>query len=446
MFDWFVKQNWLKVIYYVFQDYLWTQFFPSYMFANDIYDLHRVDNIYSTISNSSNITNLYIHIPFCKTRCKYCHCFSLLNSNDEYEKYIVYLLKEIDLLIKRIWKWKKIDSIFIWWWTPNILWSKLLQKLLHKIKQSFDLTQIKQYNIDLNPYFLNNDIIKLLSDYWINRCTYAVQSFNKEVLEKNARYYKKNINHKNNIIKLKQNWISVNIDLMVGIDYQTLETCILDIKYSQELKVDNISLNYFIQSYNTNYNLTLKNIKLIGEVKKYFNDFIYKKYNKNSNFQEDNYLGRDVNLIWIWNWAITHIFWKMICYNLWNLENYYEDIDNKSFINKKIKFLSKKDEMIKFIWLNLIYGIDKNKFFILFWEDIWKIFKEELNYLESKKIIKINEEFIKPIVSNLKLYIYISIFLRDYIDCLSLKWDLLFYRKNIIKFFLQNWEKIDEDY
>jgi coproporphyrinogen III oxidase-like Fe-S oxidoreductase len=74
-----------------------TQFFPSKFFANDIVNESELFKIYNkSIQNSIN--NLYIHIPFCKTGCYYCHCFKYVGDQykDDYLKYIDYLIKEID--------------------------------------------------------------------------------------------------------------------------------------------------------------------------------------------------------------------------------------------------------------------------------------------------------------------------------------------------------------
>jgi len=446
MFDKFVWNNWLKIIHSVFEDYLWTQFFPSLKFVNDKYEKEKINNIYSSISYNSNLNNLYIHIPFCKTKCTYCHCYTSLDGEKSYNIYMSYLLKEIEQITKKIWKKIFLDSIFIWWWTPNIVWAKLLDKLFKKISDSFYLSSIKQFNIDLNPYFLDLETIKVLSNYWVNRCTYAIQSFKKDILSKNSRFYKNEVNHQENINNLRKNWILVNIDLMIWISWQTLKSCISDIEYARELNADNISLNYFIQSNNVHYKIDEKNIKLITDVKKYYNNYIYKTYNNDSNFQEENYLANKVDLIWIWNWSITHIYWKCICYNMWDLNDYYDDIDNQTWKNKKIKYLAIKDEMIKFIWLNLIYKIDRDRFINLFWKDIIVFFKNEINYLESKKIIKITEKYIESLVSNFKLYLYLSILLKEYLTWVTLSNNTAFQKENIKKFFLKNWEKIDEDY
>ena len=148
MFDKFIQKNWLKIINTVFKDYLWTQFFPPLKFANNSFDTKKHKEIYKSLWENNNIKSLYIHIPFCKTKCIYCHCYTSLEWNESYEKYINYLLKEIKITTSLIWKKINLNSIFIWGGTPNIIWNKLLEKLLKSINSNFNLSNLKQFNID----------------------------------------------------------------------------------------------------------------------------------------------------------------------------------------------------------------------------------------------------------------------------------------------------------
>lgn len=446
MFSDFVKNNALKTVNAVFEDYLGTQFFPPMQFAIDRFDAEKFTLTYQKIASNNHIKNLYIHIPFCKTRCTYCHCYTSLESGDKYEEYIDYLIKEIEIKRRILWQKIQIDSIFIGWGTPNIIGDKLLKKLLIWLAENFDLTKIQQYNIDLNPYFLTKDTIKVLSDYWVNRCTYAIQSFDREVLRKNSRYSDINTNHKDNIQSLQNSGIVVNIDLMVWIKGQTLRTCVSDIDYAHELKADNISLNYFIQSSNVHYQIDNENIQLINKVKKYYNHTIYHIYNSAENFQEENYLSNKVDLIGIGNGSISHIYWEFILYNMWTNKEYYSDIDNWTYKIQKIKYLTSRDQMIKFIWLNLIYGLDIIKFKEEFWVNILEEFREEFKFLVAQRIVEFTWNTIKPIVSNIRLYLSLSVFLREYIIWVDFPHNDEFVRKNITKFFLPTGEKIDEDY
>jgi coproporphyrinogen III oxidase-like Fe-S oxidoreductase len=94
------KQNalFMPIVSRVFSDYMGTQFFPSESLMIDNNDDLKVKNILKNCYSDDKVNNLYIHIPFCKSKCYYCHCFKYI-SNDKtfYDKYLDYLEKEMQI-------------------------------------------------------------------------------------------------------------------------------------------------------------------------------------------------------------------------------------------------------------------------------------------------------------------------------------------------------------
>lgn len=117
MYEKFVSDNWIFLLENIFKDYLWTQFFPSKFLCKDTYNYSKIKDIYIKIfKENQNINNLYIHIPFCKTKCFYCHCFTHVWENfiNDYDNYIDYLIKELQIIIWFSNDKIKLNSIFIW--------------------------------------------------------------------------------------------------------------------------------------------------------------------------------------------------------------------------------------------------------------------------------------------------------------------------------------------
>lgn len=440
----FIKEKSIFILNDIFKDYLWTQFFPSKFLCNDSYDFNLINKILKTSFNDNKINNLYIHIPFCKTRCYYCHCFTHIWKIWYYDKYLDYLIKHLKIILKSH-NIISLNSIYIWWWTPNIIWYKNLEKLFNFIFKNFETKDLKQFNIDLNPYVLDIDTIKVLGKYGVTRCTYAIQSFNKEVLNLNSRYNLENFDYAKDILYLKKENIKINIDLMVWIKWQNFDICKEDILKSVNLKVDNISLNYFIQSENVNYVIDDEKKQLIFDIKIFFNKIINSKFNKSLNEQEETYIRENVNLIWIWNWSISHFHWKIIWYNNFLIDEYFEKID-KNIIFSDLKYLNLDLELVKYLFFNLVFWVDKkyiDKKFGWFWK-----LEEKIKFLINKNILYFDWDILKSKVNNFKLYLYSTIFIYDLIDE-KYKFNnedknkIIF---NLKKFFLDNWEKLDEDY
>lgn len=444
------KQNalFMPIVSRVFSDYMGTQFFPSEsLMIDDSNDL-KTKEILKKCYEDDKVNNLYVHIPFCKSKCYYCHCFKYI-SNDKslYDKYLDYLEREAKLHYSLNWKKIKVDSIFIGWGTPNILNLSQFERLFDIIDKYFDKEKCKQYNIDLNPYVFEERQIEIMKKYGVGRCTYAIQSLDRGILNDNHRYNSET-NHTENITKLKEAWIEVNVDLMIWIESQTYKSCEADIDWVLKMNPDNISLNYFIQSDNVDYVVNDEKLALIDKVKKKYNKYIYSEFNKTENYQEGAYLRYErVNLIWIWAWAISHIF-EWVSFTCNDIEKYFDFIDNWEIPALKVKFLDKKWEALKYLWKNIVFWIDEEHFKEFFWISVKELFPYEMAYLYKKWVLKNRWKYIVSNLSDRETYINFWIFFKEILPDFykKNKIDLSFEVNRLKKFFINTWEKLDEDY
>lgn len=141
--------------------------------------------------------SLYIHIPFCNKKCKYCsfNIFPVENI-DNYQKiidnYISSLEKEIDFYSDYFWD-QEIKSIYFWWGTPNKIWSKNIIKIIDKIKARFNLENLSELSLEFNPYPQDEiyETIKALNKKYksVSRLRYSfwIQSFDNEILQESWR-------------------------------------------------------------------------------------------------------------------------------------------------------------------------------------------------------------------------------------------------------------------
>ncbi len=193
--------------------------------------------------------SLYIHIPFCKSHCRYCQYSTIINpSLEEMDIYLEYLEKEI-----AIWKDKqKIsffspNSILIGGGTPSFLAPKQLARLLNIIYQEFDLNLCRQFSIEADPKTLCGPIggerLRILKDFKVERICLGAQSFNDEVLRQMGRYHDSN-DIKEAISQIKEiGFADLSIDLICGYPGGTLE---------QLIETLEVMLSFDIQSYQIN--------------------------------------------------------------------------------------------------------------------------------------------------------------------------------------------------
>lgn len=152
--------------------------------------------------------SVYIHIPFCKQKCKYCSFISFANIN-KIEEYINSLLKEIDYYYKG----EALNTLYFGGGTPSLIRPELLKKIINK----FNLSKNCEITLELNPDDANFNYLKDLYEIGINRLSIGSQTFNDEVLKLIGR------RHNSSQIKLavklakEAGFKNISLDLIYGL-------------------------------------------------------------------------------------------------------------------------------------------------------------------------------------------------------------------------------------
>lgn len=183
---------------------------------------------------------IYIHIPFCLSKCFYCNFLSKCNaSNQEINKYIDYLILEISNFSKYF-KDKTINSIYIGGGTPNLIDSKLILKVLNTIYDLYNLEENAEITIEGNPCFVNKQKLLDYKQIGINRLSFGVQSLNSKVLKVLGRRH--NSKQAISCVKLAKTlgFKNISCDLLIGATNSKLDL-LKDIKKLNKLGVNHIS-------------------------------------------------------------------------------------------------------------------------------------------------------------------------------------------------------------
>lgn len=118
---------------------------------------------------------LYIHIPFCASKCGYCAFTSFVGEEANFESYIEALCVDLEQSLKA--KYYHLNSIFIGGGTPNLLDSKFYQKIFTLIEQYAHIEQDCEISLEANVNLLNKQWCKDLRALGANRLSVGVQSF-----------------------------------------------------------------------------------------------------------------------------------------------------------------------------------------------------------------------------------------------------------------------------
>lgn len=199
-------------------------------------DIFLTELLFST----SNQLAVYIHIPWCVTKCPYCDFNShKLRNTDVFEDYLQAVINDINT--SNIEQYKDISSIFFGGGTPSLFPAKYIEKILLTLQNKKRFAANIEITLEANP---NSSDFKKFNDFrnaGINRISIGAQSFNDDMLKKLGRAHA--------AIEIPQafeaarqaNFDNINIDIMHGLPEQSLNSAILDLKRAISLAPDHIS-------------------------------------------------------------------------------------------------------------------------------------------------------------------------------------------------------------
>lgn len=185
------------------------------------------------------MASLYIHIPFCKSRCIYCDFYSTTNI-DLQTAYTQQLCNEIDIR-KEYLGTNQLDTIYIGGGTPSILTTDNLKQIINKINSIFVLAPNYEFTIEANPGDISIDILRKWHSFGINRLSIGVQTFDNKLLKFLNRRH--NSSQAQEAVKLaqKSGFKNISIDLIYGIPNQSNAMVNNDLATAINLNVSHIS-------------------------------------------------------------------------------------------------------------------------------------------------------------------------------------------------------------
>jgi oxygen-independent coproporphyrinogen-3 oxidase len=130
-------------------------------------------------SMNNKIPGLYIHIPFCRSKCPYCDFYSS-TSLSSVPEFLEALYKEMERYSKRF---NLFDTVYIGGGTPSLLNPQQLKNILTKATENFNLLSNTEMTIETNPADLNRSLLESMLESGINRINIGIQSFDEKVLD-----------------------------------------------------------------------------------------------------------------------------------------------------------------------------------------------------------------------------------------------------------------------
>lgn len=163
---------------------------------------------------------IYIHLPFCKSKCQYCDFNSCANVDESVIfSYLTALNREIRFA-GEAYKKAVIDTVYIGGGTPSLLDGARIASIARVLGESFDLSCAKEFTIECNPESIDEEKLRIYKDAGINRISIGVQSLDDANLRSVGRLHDSACAI-DKIKLVKKYFDNVSCDVIVGLPYDT---------------------------------------------------------------------------------------------------------------------------------------------------------------------------------------------------------------------------------
>lgn len=359
-----------------------------------------------------NEIGIYIHIPFCKSKCYYCDFTSFSNKENKVKNYIECLKKEI---INKSTSKYIVKTIYIGGGTPSHISEEYIEDIISTIKKNYKIYSQAEITIEINPGTANSEKLEKYYKLGINRLSIGLQSSNNNILKSIGRIH--TYKHYEETVKLakKIGFDNINSDIIIGLPNQTVEDVKDSINKMTRLELTHVSVYSLIVEYETilSKKLQSKEIELPSEeeertmywnTKNMLEEAGYIHY-EISNFAKQGFMSKH-NLD-CWNQREYLGFGlgassykdKIRYSNINNLEEYINNIESDNI--EKNSIIEEKqtiqDQMNEYMILGLrkINGVSIDEFKNKFKKNPIELYNEALEKLHQNSLTEIKDNYIK---------------------------------------------------
>lgn len=239
---------------------------------------------------------IYVHIPFCKSKCKYCNFTSYVGCENLMDDYLKSIVNEI---VTRKSSDVEIDTIYIGGGTPSFMPNGTIATILNAIKTNYNVLPDCEISVECNPNSIDYAKAQEWFDSGVNRVSIGLQSVKQSLLNVMGRTHTKMDFVKAVECLQAVGFKNINVDMMIGIPKQKLSDVRQTIYAIEKLGITHISCYSLILENNTPMHSMVqagalrepnedKTINMYSYVYKYLDRIGYKRYEV-SNFAIPGY-------------------------------------------------------------------------------------------------------------------------------------------------------------
>ncbi len=185
---------------------------------------------------------LYLHFPFCVSKCAYCDFYSVPTASQKLrEDYVGALVRQLGEYSIQA-SGYTVKSVYFGGGTPTLMTNEQIKLVMSAIKKNFKLSYNCEISAEANPGTADYDKLRTMRKAGINRLSIGVQSFNDELLKKCGRIHTTSDVYSIITDARKAGFDNISVDLMFGLPNQTKKDILESLNSAFELDVQHISL------------------------------------------------------------------------------------------------------------------------------------------------------------------------------------------------------------
>ncbi len=228
--------------------------YPPYSFWSE----DKLDDAMKALNTApvaENSLGLYLHIPFCRKRCKFCYFRVYTDKNSsQIEDYLDALAREVEIYgaMPSVTE-RPLKFVYFGGGTPSYIGVKHLRTLVTRLKNAISWDAAEEVTFECEPGTLTQSKLEAIREIGVTRLSLGIENFNDFILEENGRA------HLSKEIFEVMPWINdlefdqLNIDLIAGMVGETWKTWKDNVKKTLELEPDSVTIYQMELPFNTVY-------------------------------------------------------------------------------------------------------------------------------------------------------------------------------------------------
>jgi len=203
---------------------------------------------------------LYLHVPFCRKRCKFCYFKVYTEKNhEEVTRYLEGMGSEVERYASApVVGGRPLKFVYVGGGTPSFISAKHLRALMARVQAAFDWSRIQEVTFECEPGTLTQAKLEAIKEVGVTRLSLGVENFDDRILEENGRA------HLSKEIYRVAPWIrevgfdQLNIDLIAGMVGESWESWKENVQKTIDFDPDSVTIYQMELPYNTVYSRHLR--------------------------------------------------------------------------------------------------------------------------------------------------------------------------------------------